>query len=92
MIGYMTLLLHIPHARSLKDKRQVVKSIVEAVRHKHNVSIAEMDLLDDHQQAVLGVACVSNDNAHACRVLEAVRSQVERNGEALLCDVTVEML
>jgi uncharacterized protein YlxP (DUF503 family) len=88
----MTLELHIPQSRSLKDKRHVIKSLVEGVRSKFNVSIAELDDLDAHQRATLGVACVANDAAHVHRVLEAVRAAVESRPEAVLCNVSVEML
>lgn len=92
MIGFMTLVLHIPQAQSLKDKRHVVKSLVDGVRRRFNVSIAELDHLDAHQQATLGVACVANDQAHVHRVLEGVRAAIESRSEAIVCDVSVEML
>ncbi len=88
----MTLDLHIPQARSLKDKRHVVKSMVDGIRAKFNVSIAELDHLDLHQRATLGVACVSNDAAHVHRVLEAVRAAIESRPEVVVCSVAVEML
>lgn len=86
----MTVRLHIPHARSLKDKRQVVKGIVDSVRRRFNVSVAEVDDLDLHQRATLGVACVSNEVGHLHQVLEAVRGAIERHGDAILTDVAVE--
>ena len=92
MIGFMTVTLHIPQARSLKDKRQVVKSLVDTVRRKFNVSVAEIEDMDLHQRATLGIACVSNDQAHAHRVLEAVREAIEGNAEAIVCEVAMEML
>ena len=92
MIGFMTLVLHIPQARSLKEKRQVLKSMMDIIHRKFNVSIAEIEDQDLHQRATLGVACVANEQAHVHRVLEAVRATVESNPEAVLCDVAVEML
>ena len=92
MIGFMTLDLHIPQSRSLKDKRHVVKSLVDGVRARFNVSIAELDALDLHQRATLGVACVANDAAHVHRVLEAVRSAIESRPDAVVCSVSIEML
>lgn len=92
MIGFMVLVLHIPQARSLKDKRHVLKSLIDTVHRRFNVSIAEIEDQDLHQRATLGVACVANDQAHAHRVLESVRSMVEATTDAILCDVTVEML
>ncbi|NLH98386.1 MAG: DUF503 family protein [Chthonomonadales bacterium] len=88
----MTLSLHIPQSRSLKDKRHVIKSILEGVRGRYNVSAAELDDLDSHQQATLGFAVVANDAAFAHKVLEAVRATVESRPEVVLCEVSVEML
>jgi uncharacterized protein YlxP (DUF503 family) len=92
VIGFMTLVLRIPQARSLKDKRHVVKSAIEGVRVRFNVSIAELDDLDAIQRATIGVACVANDAAHVHRVLEAVRAAIESRPEIVLCEVSVEML
>lgn len=65
-------------ARSLKDKRQVVSSIKEKLRQSFNISIAEVDLLDDRQQAVLGIAMVSNEMSHLQgamqKIIDALRS------------------
>jgi uncharacterized protein YlxP (DUF503 family) len=88
----MTVSLHIPHARSLKDKRHVIKSIVDSARRKFNVSIAEVDDQDLHQRATLAVACVSNDQAQVHRVLEAVHAAIESHDEAVVCAVGMEML
>jgi len=92
VIGYMTLSLHIPQAQSLKDKRHVLKGIVEGMRRKYNVSIAEMGEQNLHQRATLGVACVSNDQAQVHRVLEAVHGAIESRPDALVCAVAMEML
>ncbi len=88
----MTVTLHIPQARSLKDKRQVIRGLVEVIRRKFNVSIAELDDLDLHQRATVGVVCLSNDVAHVHRVLEGVRAVMEADADAIVCEVAVEML
>ena len=65
-------------ARSLKDKRQVVSSIKDKLRQSFNISIAEVDLMDDRQQAVLGIAMVSNEMSHLQgamqKIIDALRS------------------
>jgi uncharacterized protein len=65
-------------SRSLKDKRQVVNSIKDKLRQSFNISIAEVDLLDDRQQVVLGMAMVSNEMSHLQgamqQIVEALRS------------------
>lgn len=76
-IGTCTIGLYIPVAGSLKEKRQVVKSLLARVRNKFNVSIAEVDGHDRHQNAVLGVACVSTSQQYAHGQLEAVVRFIE---------------
>lgn len=68
------LSLHIPGSRSLKDKRQVIRSVLERTRNKFGVAVAEVDDNDAWQSAVLGIAAVSGDSGHA---LEIVRGAVD---------------
>lgn len=72
IIGSCVIQLYLPVAHSLKEKRQVVKSLIARVRNEFNVSIAEVDAHEQWQQAVLGVVCVSTTTAHVHRQLEAV--------------------
>ncbi len=78
IVGTLLVRLLIREARTLKDKRQVVKSIKDRLRNGFNVSVAEVDALDNRQVAVLGLAMVSNE-AHPLKValgeiVEALRS------------------
>lgn len=57
--------LHAGWVHLLKEKRMVVKSIIDKVKHKFNVSIAEVDDQDLYQSIVIGIACVSSDIKHA---------------------------
>jgi hypothetical protein len=61
-IGTMKVYLILRQSRSLKDKRQVVSSIKEKLQQSFNISVAEVDLLDDRQQAVLGIAMVTAED------------------------------
>ena len=70
--------LHLPASRSLKDKRQIVRSLSERLRRQFNVSVAEVDEQDVWQTAVLGLAAVSNTAAHAETQLERVLEEIER--------------
>jgi len=78
LIGTVELRLILRQARSLKDKRQVVSSIKDRLRNNFNISIAETEAQDDRQQAVLGIAMVSNETGHLrkalAQIVEAVRS------------------
>ncbi|MBP1467422.1 DUF503 domain-containing protein [Candidatus Chloroploca sp. M-50] len=78
IIGVCTLQISIPMALSLKEKRQVVKSLLTRVRNEFNVSIAEVDDQDIWQSAVFGIACVSTSQTYAHGQLEAVIRFLDR--------------
>ncbi|HVK05712.1 MAG TPA: DUF503 domain-containing protein [Armatimonadaceae bacterium] len=91
-IGVLTLHLSVEGADSLKDKRQVIRSLVQRVRNKFNVSAAEVDDLNVWRRATLGVAVVSNDAAFANQVLSKVVDHVEDDFRVVLDDYGIEML
>ena len=93
VVGVCRLTLSIAGSYSLKDKRRVVKSIVERVRHRFNVAVAEVGEHDVWNAAVLGVACVSVSSRHASEILDHVVTYVGNgHGDAELVDHTVEIL
>ena len=63
VIGSLRVRLLVRQSRSLKDKRQVVRSLKDRLQNRFNVSVAEVDALDHRQLAVLGFAMVSNEAA-----------------------------
>ena len=73
-IATLEVRLHLPDARSLKDKRQVVKSILDRARHRFQVAAAEVGENDVHRIAVLGFAAVSGSLAHAEEVIQKLLS------------------
>jgi uncharacterized protein YlxP (DUF503 family) len=77
-IRIITIDLLIPGAQSLKDKRQVLRSLITRLRQKFNVSVAETAHQDEWQRAELGIACLANQPAP----LESIRQQVIRLIEA----------
>ena len=86
-------MLHIPGARSLKEKRHVMKSLIAQVQRQYGVTIAEIDRQDQWQVGVLGVAHVSNDAAHADEVIaKAVRGLSSLRGDAELLDFETEVI
>ena len=64
--------LHLPQSRSLKDKRAVLRSVLDGARHRHRVAAAEVGAQDRHQRAVLGFAAVAGSPGHVEQVLDAV--------------------
>ncbi len=78
-IGACKLTLHLPLAHSLKDKRQVVKSLTARIRNEFNVAVAEVDQQQAWQVAVLGIASVSASHTYAREQLEAVVRFIENH-------------
>lgn len=77
VVGACRLVLHIPHASSLKDKRAVVKSAVEQVQHRFRIAAAEVGAQDCAQIAELGLAAVGTHEAMVRRVLDAAATFIE---------------
>jgi hypothetical protein len=69
----------VPGATSLKEKRRAVKSLKDRVRHRFNVSVAEIDHQELWRRAALGVAAVGTDGGFVCRVLEEVLAFLRRD-------------
>jgi uncharacterized protein YlxP (DUF503 family) len=90
-IGTLTVVLYLHAAESLKDKRQVVKSLIETTRQKFNISIAEVDDLDKWRKATIGIACVANDKAYVNRVLDKVVDTLESNPAVEVGEVELEL-
>ncbi len=64
--------LHVPQSRSLKSKRAAIRPIVDGLRHRFDVSVAEVDHLDQWQRAGIGVAVVAGTVGRVEEVLDAV--------------------
>ena len=92
VVGVLTLNLMISDSQSLKDKRQIVKSLLDGIRHKFNISAAELGALDAWQRSVIGFACISNEQSVANTVLNRVLAVVEGNPRVVVEDVSVEFL
>jgi len=82
-----TLTLYISHATSLKDKRQVRRSLVDKTRQRFNASIAEVDTQDVLQTLTIGVAVVSGEAGQARLLLDEIVRFMENNVDAELMTV-----
>lgn len=76
--------LHLPQARSLKDKRRVVKGLIERIHAKFRVSIAETDHHDLHQRAEIAIAAVHQGEHELEALLEEIRRILDTEPEAYL--------
>lgn len=91
MVGTLKMRLMVRESRSLKEKRRVIKSIQDRIRNAFNVSVAEVGSQDSHQQAVLGVALVTNEKRFAQKILDQVLTLVRTHPVAQLLDYELEI-
>jgi len=92
VVGVLRLSLSIPAARSLKDKRQVVRKVTDRVRSRFDVSVAEVGENDIWQRAQLGIAVVGNDRRFVNEVLDKVRGFVDQLYLAPILDQELELM
>ena len=91
IVGRLYMILNIPAARSLKDKRRVVKSLVTRIHNKFNASIAEVGDNDKWQLVKLGAAVVSNRGDHVNSQLSSIVRMVEREADLIVVDYQIEI-
>jgi uncharacterized protein YlxP (DUF503 family) len=91
-VGVLRLTFHVPHARSLKEKRSVVRRFRDRVRARFDVSIAEVGAQDLLQRAVFGVSVISGDAKMCDSVLAQVASAAEVQEDAVLTDRATEVI
>ncbi len=77
IIGVREITLHLPESHSLKDKRQIIKSLMARLRNQFEIAIAEVGANDRWQTAVFGISCVSNDSVHASQILNSAQRYIE---------------
>ena len=81
--------LHIPDSHSLKEKRAVIRPLVEGLRRQLSVSVSEVEHQDTWQRVGLGIAIVAPDGGRLESLIERVRRYVGDNLEVEVCDVAV---
>lgn len=91
-VGVARVVLQIPGARSLKDRRQVVKSFKERARARLPVSISEVGELDRHQVATLGASVVARDSAYCTTIISQLVELAGTLPDAVLADVRTEIV
>lgn len=92
IIGVLTVDLFLGEAGSLKDKRRVIKSIIDRVRSRFNVSVAEVGDHDVWQRSTIGVSFISCEQAHVHQVLAAVVRFIESQGTVYIASYNTELL
>ena len=91
-VGLLTLELEIADARSLKDKRQVLRGLKDRLRRKFNVAVAELDFQDVWRSSTVGVVTLSNADQHVEQSLQRVLAEAQRILGPVLVDHSVDLL
>ncbi len=91
-VGLVHLVMTIPGATSLKEKRRAIKSFKDRVLAKFPVALAEVDSLDEHRRAVLALAAVGNDRRHVESLLDTIIHAAGTDRRLLLAETTMEWL
>lgn len=89
-VSLLIVHLRLPEARTLKDKRQVLQSLLDRAGRRFNVSVAEVACNDQHTRAQIAAACVGNSPAHCSEVLDKVLALLEAEPRAEVIQVERE--
>jgi len=92
VIGLLTIRISLPEARSLKDKRSVIRSIKDRILHRMNVSVAETDHQDMHQVAELAFVTVGAESHIVQKRLSDLTTLLRSNPRYVLLDIRTEFL
>lgn len=93
MIGVLTVHLHLPGCSSLKEKRGHIKPLLARLRREFNISVAEMELQDQWQEAVVACGMVGNSGAHIQSSLQMVRKWITANWpDGMVVDDRIEII
>ena len=86
-VAQLTLEIRIEHAQSLKDRRQVVRSLKDQLRQGFNVSVAELDEAVTWQSATLGIAAVSRSRDY----LHGLMEEVDRSARRMTAELGADL-
>lgn len=90
IVGVMSTYLALPGIGSLKAKRSIVKGVIGRLQSRFNVSVSEVDHLDAHQVAVIGMAVVANDSRFVEQQLDAILNFMKNDGRFYISQVERE--
>ena len=92
VIGLLTLELRLTDANSLKDKRRILKSQLDRIRNRHNVSAIESGRQDFWRAAELSFCCIGTDSVVVGQMLNSILDEVEANPAVFVAKAQTELL
>ncbi|HBR01813.1 MAG TPA: DUF503 domain-containing protein [Ruminiclostridium sp.] len=91
-VGVLNIEVFISEPQSLKEKRRIIKSLIERLKNKFNIAVAETGKLDSWNYCELGLVCVSNEAGHADSMMNAAVNFIETQGSVELTNVKTEII
>ncbi len=91
IVGLLSIEAYLPTAHSLKDKRRILRRVLDRIRHKHNVSISEVGDNDVWQRASIAVCMVANDSAFVDSALSKIVTEIEKYLEGEIVDYSMDL-
>lgn len=88
----MEIQLSASWCHSLKDKRKIVKGLIEQLKHKFNISVAEIDFQDNHRRIAVGIAAVVPHRAMADAIADRIEAFIASRCEAEITEVCRDLL
>lgn len=92
VVGLLTVEVALGEGFSLKDKRHVIRSLLDTIRHRYNISAAETDFLDNLRKSEMAFAVVANQQSFANSVLEKVIHAIESDPRVSILDSSLEFI
>jgi uncharacterized protein YlxP (DUF503 family) len=90
-VGVLRLVLVVPGARSLKDKRRAIHQVRDRIRSRHELSVAEVGYLENHLRSVVAVAMVSSDQRLVQSTLDGIAHEVEGWGSVVVDERSLDI-
>jgi len=92
LLGICKVRLYLPNSHSLKDKRNILRSIKARIRNNYNISISEIDNYNLWKNTTLGIACIGNDKKYLNKILNAIIQFIEKEGKSQLINYEINII
>ncbi len=90
-VGTCILEIYIKNARTLKDKRRILKSLIDRIKNKYNVSVAETNYNNNHKLAEISIAIVANEKIFIEKSFNKIKDFISLNPDVYISESEVEI-
>ena len=91
-VGIAKIELSIDYVRTLKEKRSIIQPLIVKIRNNYNVSIAELDGIDEKNRAILGIAHISQNGSLSNKKISKIITEIEKSSQVMLVNYSLEII